>query len=408
MDNYIIAKATNVGRTRQVNEDSMTVFNSPNGLVLAVCDGMGGQAAGDTASQLTVSIIESILTDNSFTSPQEAIQSSVMAANQGVLNKANQTPELNGMGATCAMIIVKDNLVFYGWVGDSRIYYIANHTIRQVSHDQSYVQQMVDSGEITPEEAANHPQRNEILNCIGLQGMTPPLIGAPVNPEPGSVFLICSDGLSSMVSDSQIERVVSNVKLSAQQKVDRLVELANEAGGLDNITVELIQFAEEADVKGVAAPTASPAVKKGSKNKVLGFIGAIVLAGVLAGGGYYFLKVDNKEETKKEQTDKSKKDKDKDQENKGQTSSTVDDKDKKDDNQKTEQGSPVQNTSQQTTPSSNNNRRRTDAIHEHAPKEKKEETQPVGNADEELRKIAGENQDPTVSLEEEKKRLLGQ
>ena len=168
MDNFLIAKATDVGVARQVNEDSMTVFDSPNGQVMAVCDGMGGQAAGDVASQLAVNIIENILTDNVFSSPEEAITRSILAANQGVLNRTAQNPELEGMGSTCVMLIIKNGHVHCGWVGDSRIYYIANHTIRQISHDQSYVQQVVDRGQITPAEAANHPQRTEITNCIGL------------------------------------------------------------------------------------------------------------------------------------------------------------------------------------------------------------------------------------------------
>ena len=137
MDNFIIAKATDVGVARQVNEDSMNVFDSPNGQVMVVCDGMCGQAAGDVASQLAVTIIEDILTDNTFANPEEAICRSIMAANQGVLNRTASNPELAGMGATCVMLIIKDGRVHCGWVGDSRIYYISNHTIRQISHDQS-------------------------------------------------------------------------------------------------------------------------------------------------------------------------------------------------------------------------------------------------------------------------------
>ena len=130
MENYLIARATDVGVARKVNEDCLTVFDSPNGRVMAVCDGMGGQAAGDVASQLSVNIIENILTDNTFATPEEAIRSSILAANQGVLNRTAQSPELDGMGSTCVMLIIKDGRVHCGWVGDSRIYYISNHTIR--------------------------------------------------------------------------------------------------------------------------------------------------------------------------------------------------------------------------------------------------------------------------------------
>lgn len=313
MDNYLIAKATDVGKERQVNEDSMTVFDSPNGQILAVCDGMGGQAAGDVASQLAVSIIESILTDNTFDTPEEAIRRSVMAANQGVLNKTAQNPELEGMGATCVMLVIKNGRVHCGWVGDSRIYYIANHTIRQISHDQSYIQQLLDSGQITKEEAFNHPQKNEIVNCIGLQGMTAPeTIAVPIVPEPGSIFLLCSDGLSGMVDDAQIERVLSNSKMSLQAKADRLVAMANEAGGLDNITVELVQFGTSA-VGGATSGTLFETPEgvnttKKKTNALLYSIICILLIAVLAlVGGYFFLGSKDDSKTQKTEVKKGKK-----------------------------------------------------------------------------------------------------
>lgn len=305
MDNFLIAKATDVGATRQVNEDSMTVFDSPNGQVLAVCDGMGGQAAGDVASQLAVNIIENILTDNTFETPEEAIRRSVLAANQGVLNRTAQNPELEGMGSTCAMLIIKNGRVHCGWVGDSRIYYIANHTIRQISHDQSYVQQLLDSGQITKEEAVNHPQKNEITNCIGLQGMTAPdTVAVPIVPEPGSVFLLCSDGLSGMVDERQIERVISNTKMSLQQKADRLVAMANEAGGLDNITVEMVQFGTS-EVAGATSgtlfetPEGINNAKKKSHKLLYSIICILVVAILCLGGGYYYMNQKQKEEVEK-------------------------------------------------------------------------------------------------------------
>ena len=313
MDNFLIAKATDVGVTRQVNEDSMTVFDSPNGQVLAVCDGMGGQAAGDVASQLTVTIIENILKDNKFDSPEEAIRRSVLAANQGVLNRTSQNPELEGMGSTCAMLIIKDGRVHCGWVGDSRIYYIANHTIRQISHDQSYVQQLLDSGQITPDEAANHPQKNEITNCIGLLGMTAPeTVAVPIVPEPGSVFLLCSDGLSGMIDERQIERIVSNTNMTLQQKADKLVAMANEAGGLDNITVEMVQFGTSA-VAGATSGTLFETPdgiinsKKKSNRLLYSIICIIIIFALGLGGMYYINQKQKKEEAAKLKEEKKSK-----------------------------------------------------------------------------------------------------
>lgn len=289
MENYIIAKATDVGIARQVNEDNLNVFDSPNGQVMVVCDGMGGQAAGDVASQLAVTIIEDILTDNTFANPEEAIRRSIMAANQGVLNRTASNPELAGMGSTCVMLIIKDGRVHCGWVGDSRIYYISNHTIRQISHDQSYVQQLVDSGQITKDEAVNHPQKNEITNCIGLPGMTEPeTVAVPIMPEPGSIFLLCSDGLSSMVDEARIERVISSSDMSLQEKADRLVEMANEAGGLDNITVELVQFMDNSMVGTYESfDVPSHHAPRKSNTLLYGLLGAVLIAG--ASIGTYFL-----------------------------------------------------------------------------------------------------------------------
>lgn len=292
MENFIIAKATHVGQVRQVNEDSLGVFSTQNGQVLIVCDGMGGQAAGDVASQMSVSIAESILSDNQFPNPDAAIRSAILAANQGVLRRAAQDESIEGMGSTCVMLIVKDGKVYAGWVGDSRIYYVANHTIRQISHDQSYVQQLVDGGQISREEAANHPQRNEITNCIGLDTMTPPAtLPVPIAPDPGSIFLLCSDGLTSMVDDARIERVLSSDNLTLQQKADRLIEMANEAGGLDNITVELLQFGTSATVGATSgtlfdAPTAAGTHKKSSLWAWI--IALIIVVGMAAGAYWYF------------------------------------------------------------------------------------------------------------------------
>jgi len=299
MENYIIANKTDVGRTRQVNEDSMITFDSPNGRVVAVCDGMGGQAAGDVASQLACNIIRDILENNTFADPLEAITRSMLAANQGILHRTAQEPELEGMGATCVMLIIKDGVVYYGWVGDSRIYYISNHTIRQISRDQSYVQSLVDSGQITQAEAAHHPQKNEITNALGLQGMTPPMLcQMPITPEPGSVFLLCSDGLSGMVDNAQIERVVSKSELSLHEKAENLVALANQNGGLDNITVQLVEFQRD----GKGGMLASGGNNRRKKGGLWMWIAAALLVVALAIGAY-FLFFNGKKDKKAQEED---------------------------------------------------------------------------------------------------------
>lgn len=302
MENYIIANCTDTGRTRRVNEDSMVTFDSPNGRVVAVCDGMGGQNAGDVASQLAVAVIQDILSDNTFATPEEAITSSVIAANQAILRKASMDEDMQGMGATCVMLIVKDGKVYYGSIGDSRIYYIANGMIRQITKDQSYVQTLVDAGQITLAEAEHHQDKNQITNALGVEGMTPPVIGQmPIIPEPNSTFLLCSDGLSGMINNNTILNTVSRYDLTLNERAQMLVEQANEAGGLDNITVQLVEFpAEDMTMSPMGSPSVSSAIAQPKKKShaVLYYLIAVLLVIAVAGGAYWYFHEEEKPQPK--------------------------------------------------------------------------------------------------------------
>lgn len=295
MENYILANCTDTGKVRSVNEDSMTTFDSPNGRVVVVCDGMGGQNAGDVASQLAVAVIQDILSDNTFATPEEAITRSVIAANQAILRRAAQDESLSGMGSTCVMAIIKDGKVYYGSVGDSRIYYISNGMIRQITKDQSYVQTLVDEGKITQEAAEYHQDKNQITNALGIESMTPPVVcQMPIVPEPGSVFLLCSDGLSGMINNNAILITLSNSNISLNERAQQLVSQANAAGGLDNITVQLVEFPQGgADVTTDFKPSSGGQAyvnHKGGKKTNTTFIVAIclLLIAVLGCGAYWY------------------------------------------------------------------------------------------------------------------------
>lgn len=290
MENYIIANCTDTGKVRCANEDSMVTFDSPNGRVVVVCDGMGGQNAGDVASQLAVAVIQDILTDNIFTTPEEAITRSIVAANLAILHKASQDENLSGMGATCVMAIIKDGYVYYGSVGDSRIYYVANSMIRQITKDQSYVQTLVDAGQISQEAAEHHQDKNQITNALGVEGMTPPVIGqVPISPEPDSIFILCSDGLTSMVNNHTIVNTVMRKELSLHERAQLLVKQANDAGGLDNITVQLIEFPSTKNVSGNSnTPRYSSNVGNAKKRTAIYACLTILLLAVFVVGGVYW------------------------------------------------------------------------------------------------------------------------
>ncbi len=273
-----IVGATDVGCTRSANEDFLGSGDTVNGRVAVVCDGMGGHVGGATASHIAVETILAFLNQNYYENPREAISDAIISANQAILNHTQEHPELTGMGSTCVLLIIRNGEVFIGHVGDSRIYLVRRKTIVQLTKDHSFVQTLVDQGLLTKEEAEKHPRKNEITNALGIPNMAAPTVRQEaIRPEAGDVFVLCSDGLSGMVDDAHIAKVVSRVgEMHAQQRADYLIELARQAGGLDNITCELVEF--------------SIAPKRTSlqgKNKKLLLIASVVI-GVLVLGGIGF------------------------------------------------------------------------------------------------------------------------
>lgn len=240
---HVVGK-TDTGMVRKANEDSMLNAITPNGLVSVVCDGMGGHVGGATASRIAVNTVIENLKSNYYPDPRVAIAESIDKANKAVLQKTMEQPELQGMGSTCVLLIVRQGKVYIGHVGDSRIYLVRSRRIVQLTKDHSYVQMLVDCGEITHEQAERHPRKNEITNALGLPDMAPAtLCEDAFVPEAGDCFVLCSDGLSGMVSDDTICRIVSRqAEMTAQARADKLVETANANGGKDNITVQLVEF----------------------------------------------------------------------------------------------------------------------------------------------------------------------
>lgn len=274
---HVVGK-TDVGRKRAANEDSMSNAITQNGLVALVCDGMGGHVGGAVASKIAVAAIVENLNSVYYEDPKIAIGESIDRANQAILQRAKEQPELSGMGSTCVMLLVRNGKVYIGHVGDSRIYLVRSKRIKQLTKDHSFVQMLVDCGDITPEEAEHHSRKNEITNALGIPNMAPATVaGDAIVPEAGDCFVLCSDGLSGMVSNDAICKIIGKqAEMSAQDRVDRLVDMANANGGLDNITVQLVEFS--------AAPDAT--VPDGKKSKWVK-IGILVVALLLLGGGGY-------------------------------------------------------------------------------------------------------------------------
>lgn len=275
---------TDRGLKRAANEDHFGERQTPNGWVAVVCDGMGGHVGGATASHIAVDTILQFLTENYFSDAREAIGAAIDAANAAILRHTATHPDLKGMGSTCVLLIVRDGLVYIGHVGDSRIYLVRDHRIKQLTKDHSYVQMLVDSGSITAAQAERHPRKNEITNALGLPQMQPATVmDDAISPEAGDCFVLCSDGLSGMVSDTTIEHVVSQQKdMTAQQRANRLIEKAKEGGGLDNITAVLVEFA--------TTPKATQEQTQTERRKKIGlWAGGIALCMMLVAGLVWLL-----------------------------------------------------------------------------------------------------------------------
>lgn len=248
-----------VGKVRKGQEDSHGVAKAtPNGDVFVVCDGMGGHVGGQKASSIAVDSILEYLKREKYDDSVKALDQALQFANMQILGHASRHPELKGMGTTACILLLRGNEAYIAHVGDSRIYlYLGKEKqLHRVTKDHSYVQTLVDLPDghpekISDEEAESHPNKNRILKALGIKPeLYPTITSKPILPKTGDVFLICSDGLNGMISDDTICGVLSG-RGSIKQKGNLLIDLAMEAGGRDNITVELIQISNSPHKRSV-------------------------------------------------------------------------------------------------------------------------------------------------------------
>jgi protein phosphatase len=233
-----IGNYSDVGKTRDINEDYFGSFSGSFGSLLLVCDGMGGHKGGEIASRLTVETISNYFEKlNDSYNISEEINKSLEAANTSIILKAKEDPELNDMGSTVVLVLVKDGLAYYTSLGDSRIYKIRDGVLQQITKDNSLVQQMVDSNIITEDEAKVHPKKNVITKALGTNDELEPEFYEPFKLQVNDKLILCSDGLTAHVDEEEIFQLSENNP--PQEAAQKLVELANERGGTDNITVQI-------------------------------------------------------------------------------------------------------------------------------------------------------------------------
>ena len=232
---------TDVGQKRQVNQDYVFASEEPVGNLpnlFVVADGMGGHKAGDFASSFAVQILLHTILEDENQNPIKIIRNAVEEANRKVLEEAKQHAEMEGMGTTMVLVTIVDDYAYVANVGDIRLYLI-EYKILQITKDHSLVEEMVRRGLITKEEAKTHPDKNIITRVLGI-GPEVEVDFFDIHLKENSTLLLCSDGLSNMVSDDDIWRI-ANTSRDLREMGMRLVSLANENGGKDNIAVVLVQ-----------------------------------------------------------------------------------------------------------------------------------------------------------------------
>jgi len=253
--NYEFCIRTDPGLARENNEDSVTVDEDARLAILA--DGMGGYNAGEIASGMATTFIKSELgrwlsqagRNANVREVRRAMEICVDNANRSIFNAANSNPQYSGMGTTLVLGVFSDGRLILGHIGDSRCYRLRGAQIEQITKDHSLLQEQMDAGLITPEQAATSTNKNLVTRALGVEDA----VLLEVNEhkvEQGDIYMMCSDGLSDMVDDEGIAKILAQ-DVPLEQKVAMLIDAANANGGRDNISVLVAQANEGSRKKGL-------------------------------------------------------------------------------------------------------------------------------------------------------------
>lgn len=236
------AARTDVGMIRSGNEDNYHADVTDTRGLFIVADGMGGHAAGEVASEMAVQIVTrelDTIADLHDASVPRRLMQTLRQANRAIFQRTMSEVDKQGMGTTLSVLVLAGRRYMIGQVGDSRVYLLRDGTLRQLTKDHSYVQEQVDAGFLTPEQARHHPYSNVITRCVGASDdIEPDMFSGEVRV--GDIFLVASDGLTGMVDDRRLQTLLTS-RAAPERIVDALISEANGRGGLDNITAVIVK-----------------------------------------------------------------------------------------------------------------------------------------------------------------------
>ncbi len=235
---------TDVGQKRKDNQDAVGIFKNKENIPFAVvADGMGGHQAGDVASNMAIQDLGKLWESSSLTRQEDIVQwllCSIQAENEVIYKKGEADVTLKGMGTTIVAVILLKRTLLLAHVGDSRGYLLRNNQLKKLTEDHSLVNELVKSGEITAEMAEHHPQKNVLVRSVGMPGDVDVDV-TELDFLEHDLLILCTDGLTNMVSEQEMQTILQKESLSITEKLDQLVANANQAGGTDNITVLLAE-----------------------------------------------------------------------------------------------------------------------------------------------------------------------
>jgi serine/threonine protein phosphatase PrpC len=283
MDIHFIAK-TDVGKVRNANEDYfLSEKIAANEFLFIIADGMGGHQAGDVASRLASETFADSYKNlrKKNTAIFESMELAIRKANAVVFEKAAADIKKRGMGTTFSAMLIADMKAFIAHVGDSRIYLIRKSKIKKLTTDHSFVEKLVEEGRISPEEARDHPQKNVLYMSLGARENISPEMQKSLVLEDGDALIMCSDGLSNMVTDDELTRIVMDY--FPEDAANALVKLANVNGGADNITLQIVRLGSLAMLEKT-----KPIRVVRSRKKLFGAISLLVMLAILSALWYIF------------------------------------------------------------------------------------------------------------------------
>jgi serine/threonine protein phosphatase PrpC len=230
---------TDTGLKRIENEDSYGVYDVDGGLLVVVCDGLGGNKAGNVASKLAVESISKTFQDLGGAEYLERIRLSILEANKIVIEESNKDFDRKGMATTVETLYLKGDTAYWGHVGDSRLYYLKNNKLKQLSKDHSLVQKLIDEGYLTLKEAENHPNKNIIMRALGdSDNVEVDTSKLKISPADSGKFFVCTDGVTTVLHNDELENILVND--NPHYISEAIANLVEKRGAPDNYTFVII------------------------------------------------------------------------------------------------------------------------------------------------------------------------